>query len=366
MHEIIAREIREAGVISFERFMELALYCPVYGYYEKEGDNIGRAGDFFTSVSVGNVFGELLARQFADWLQAVQKRDSTNQNRTVQIVEAAAHRGRLAKDILGWIQQWRKELFAKLEYWIVEPSAHLHGKQQNALASFGEKTHWVSSLTELKKNREISGVIFSNELLDAMPVKRIGWDAGKKRWFEWGVSLQNEKFVWAKMPEVSRIRIQVSDLPDELLAVLPDGFTTEISPVAKNWWREAADILKTGKLVTLDYGCSAEELIIPERGQGTLRGYANHRVVENLLAEPGETDITAHVNFTAIQLAGESAGLKTEACISQEKFLTEIAAQTWRNPGNFPEWTPARLRQFQTLTHPEHLGRPFRVLIQSR
>jgi SAM-dependent MidA family methyltransferase len=260
-----------------------------------------------------------------------------------------------------------------LEYWIVEPSAHLRGKQQNALASFGEKVLWISSLAELKKNRKISGVVFSNELLDAMPVKRIGWDAAKKRWFEWGVSLQNEKSVWAKMPEISKSKfqvpsseVQVPNLPDELLNVLPDGFTMEISPAAESWWRAAAGILKIGKLLTIDYGCAAEELIIPERGDGTLRGYANHRVVEDLLTNPGETDITAHVNFSAIQQTGESVGLKTEAFISQEKFLTDIAAQTWKNPESFAAWTPARLRQFQTLTHPEHLGPPFRVLIQNR
>jgi SAM-dependent MidA family methyltransferase len=153
---------------------------------------------------------------------------------------------------------------------------------------------------------------------------------------------------------------------NELLHVLPDGFSVEISPAAAEWWQAAAKALGRGKLLTFDYGLTAEEILAPERAEGTLRGYYQHRPSHDVLAHPGEEDITAHVNFTAIQGAGESAGLETETFLTQSQFLTQIAARVWNEDSSFGEWTPERTRQFQTLTHPEHLGRSFRVLIQSR
>jgi SAM-dependent MidA family methyltransferase len=152
----------------------------------------------------------------------------------------------------------------------------------------------------------------------------------------------------------------------DLLEVLPEGFTIEVSPAAQQWWRQAAMALESGKLVAIDYGQTADELLLPERKEGTLRAYYRHRASSDVLARPGEQDITAHVNFTAIRTAGESAGLKTERYETQAQFLTDIAAQAWREEGSSGEWTRERRRQFQTLTHPEHLGRSFRVLVQSR
>src|SRR5207245_4088656 len=110
----------------------------------------------------------------------------------------------------------------------------------------------------------------------------------------------------------------------------------------------------------------AEDFFVPERKEGTSRAYYQHRLSSDALAHPGEQDLTAHVNFSALQAAGEAAGLKTEALLTQGQFLTEIAARIWERGAGFGEWSPERTRQFQTLTHPEHLGRPFRVLVQSR
>jgi SAM-dependent MidA family methyltransferase len=148
--------------------------------------------------------------------------------------------------------------------------------------------------------------------------------------------------------------------------MLPDGFTTEVCPAAEKWWRTASRLLACGKLLTFDYGLRAEEFFMPERKAGTVRGYHHHQPGNDVLAHPGDQDITAHVNFTAIRTAGESAGLRTEAFLPQAQFLTGIAARIWKDGALCGEWTPARTRQFQTLTHPEHLGRSFRVLVQSR
>ena len=151
----------------------------------------------------------------------------------------------------------------------------------------------------------------------------------------------------------------------ELLAVLPDGYTLEICPAAENWWREAAQVLGHGKLLTIDYGFSADEHFSPDRKHGTLRAYFRHHASDDLLANVGEQDLTAHVNFSAIQKVGEACGLTTEIFSKQAQFLTRILESAAKD-NSLGEWTPAQARQFQTLTHPEHLGRAFRVLVQSR
>ncbi len=340
--------------------MELALYCPDYGFYERDRDSVGRAGDFYTSVSVGALFGELLAFQFAGWLAKLQVPNSK-----FQIVEAGAHDGRLAKDVLGWLRARRPETFKALDYCIVEPSPRRQAWQRETFAEFSGQVRWVAGLADLGV---VNGVIFSNELLDAFPVHRLGWDAAEKRWFEWGVAVAGGEFIWARMPpaKIPNSEFRIPNLPHDLLEVLPDGFTTEICPAAETWWRSAAGVLQRGKLLTIDYGLTAEEFFHPRRQHGTLRTYRRHQVGMDVLENAGEQDITAHVNFTALQSAGEAAGLQTEVFATQAKFLTGIAGKIWRAPETFGGWTAAHTRQFQTLTHPEHLGRPFRALVQAR
>lgn len=375
--DIIRHEIAERGILSFARFMELALYCPKHGYYETNKDNPGRRGDFYTSVGTGELFGQLLAWQFAEWLQELQSAECG-----VQIVEAGAHDGKLAGDILAWMRSKRPELFEQVEYWIIEPSAQRQEWQRETLKDFIPRVRWFDAIRSISspnpkyeiRNPKINGVIFSNELLDALPVHRLGWDAAQKKWFEWGVALEGEKFIRAKVqnPESG---IQNPEWPAELLAVLPDGYTIETCPAAESWWREAAGVLGRGKLITIDYGFTADELFSPARPHGTLRAYLRHHASDDLLANVGEQDLTAHVNFSAIQKTGEAAGLSTESFQTQAQFLTQILARATKDdfPGgivasNLSEdgWTSAKARQFQTLTHPEHLGRAFRVLVQSK
>jgi SAM-dependent MidA family methyltransferase len=350
--EKISAQIYAEGTINFARFMELALYCPVYGFYAADKDTTGTRGDFYTSVSVGQLFGELLAFQFAEWLL---------ENNTQQIVEAGAHDGQLASDILTCLRLTRPEIFDRVQYWIVEPSLVRQQRQQRTLKGFLEKVRWVSNFA----NSEIQGIIFSNELLDAMPVHRCAWDAHKARWFEWGVALRGGQLEWARMePDpvlLSKLELQI---PQALARVLPDGFVVELSAAAEQWWFDAATALRQGKLLTFDYGLTWEEVLIPERTGGTLRAYHQHRVSHDVLALPGMQDITASVNFSVICAAGESAGLKTEPLITQAKFLTQIAARMWASsPGSISE---EKTRQFRTLTHPEHLGQHFRLLVQVR
>ena len=362
LFEIVCLETAQRGILPFARFMELALYCPEYGYYEQQKDNVGRRGDFITSVSTGELFGQLLAFQFAEWLEI----EARSQKPEVRIVEAGAHDGKLAKDILTWLQLQRPELFSQLEYCLIEPSPRRQEWQSETLKQFAPRVRWFTDFKNLKfktKKTKLTGIIFSNELLDAMPVHRFSWDATNKKWFEWGVAVDGEKFVWARMPRpVHNSRFTIHNL--QLESVLPDNYTIETSPAAENWWRAAAGILERGKLFTIDYGLTDDELFSPARTKGTLRAYFRHHPSDDLLANAGEQDLTAHVNFSAIQKAGEEAGLKTENFCTQPQFLTQILAKAQQDK-NFGEWNASRARQFQTLTHPEHLGRAFRILVQS-
>lgn len=359
--DIISSEIRDCGAISFARFMELALYCPKTGYYERNQDIVGRTGDFITSVSTGSLFGELLAWQFAEWLTAPGFRPPAPGNR-LTLVETGAHDGKLAADILGWLQAHRPELLNRLEYVIVEPSASRRPWQQDRLKSFAQ-TRWVDSLTELAPPHVgIHGILFSNELLDAFPVRRLGWSAPEKTWFEHGVTLQANQFVWCRLPHPVPAP---AGCPPELEAVLPDQYIIECSPSAEAWWQTAAGCLCQGKLLAIDYGFTTWEQFSPARTQGTLRAYQKHQVNRDLLAAPGSQDLTAHVNFSAIQKAGEQAGLQTDWYGTQPQWLTRILGDSLRQSGQ-TTLDPKQIRQFQTLTHPDHLGRAFKVLIQSR
>ncbi len=374
--QTIAREVRQHGVLPFARFMELALYCPLCGYYEQEADNVGRRGDFFTSVSVGSLFGELLAFQFAEWLSAFGTRGGPPTDGGIQVVEAGAHDGRLAQDIMGWLRLRRPDLFATLQYWIIEPSTRRQKWQRGRLREFQQQVRWFPDVASLlADHRVVNGIIFSNEFLDALPVRRLGWDARARTWFEWGVALAGDCFAWARLREgdaspemLVGLLKGVGLLPSaELLAVLPDDFTVEVCPVASQWWHAAARLLaRHGKLVTFDYGLEADEFFAAPRQNGTLRAYRQHCVSGDVLADPGGQDLTAHVNFTALRFAGETCGLTTDRLSTQAQFLVAIAQQAWREPQRFGGWDAERLRQFKTLTHPEHLGRSFRVLVQSR
>jgi SAM-dependent MidA family methyltransferase len=376
--EIISTEIKKRGAIPFEEFMRLALYCPVYGFYEKEKDTIGRNGDFYTSVSVGNLFGELLAIQFAEWLTQCQ-----SGTRPVQIVEAGAHRGHLARDILIWLRGHRPELFQSVQYWIIEPSSIRRKWQSATLAEFAGKVIWHSSISHLSSvasakedyapvlrsafgevGSHITGIIFGNELLDAMPVRRFGWDANKRAWFEWGVTLKAGRLVWTSLDGLTP-REPILPSNESLLAVLPNGFTVEKCHEAVAWWENAALTLERGRLMTFDYGMTIDEFIMPERKDGTLRSYYRHHATSDFLANPGDQDLTAHVNFSELIAAGEANGLKTERFETQAQFLTKIVSRSSRKEG-FDHWLGPRAGQFQALTHPEHLGRSFRVLVQSR
>ena len=350
----IRAEIEVFGFIPFTRFMELALYHPEWGYYERETSRIGCKGDFITSVSVGEAFGQLLASRFSKWLGDIDG--------PVRLVEAGAHDGTLAHDILAWLAEYSQSLFLRLKYTIIEPSKKRRDWQINRLAAFNSQVEWFDSMRDVPKVR---GVIFSNELLDAFPLHRISWSQSKRDWIEWGVSCRGEEFYWIAMESnISAWRSMLPSWPDSLLDVLPDRFFTELSPAAIQWWHFAACNLVEGKLVAFDYGHSPDEWPSPNQPKGTVRGYRGHQHVDDILANPGGQDLTAHANFQLIKKAGEEAGLATEQFTSQERFLNRSFADLVKESPQIGK--AIDLRQLQTLTHPAQMGQAFKVLLQSR
>ncbi len=350
---VIGEEIAARGAISVARFMELALYAPGIGYYETAGRRIGRAGDFYTSVSVGPLFGFLLAMRFADLCAGMDP---------VTFAEAAAHDGQLADDILSALERHRPGFLERLSYRILEPSAVRRAEQEVRLGRWGSRVRWASSWRELET--PVDGVIVANELLDAFPIHRHAWDAVSAAWMEEGVTAEGGRLVSCRAPAGELSSSPVPELPEELLRVLPDGFIVESCPAALEWWRSAAGHLGTGWLVTADYGFDEANALRPERANGTLRSYHRHRIADDILAHPGEQDLTAHVDFGAVVRAGEGVGLRTESMVAQGRWLGAIAVELLGRGGGEAIWLQSQTRALQTLTHPVHLGKAMRVLVQ--
>ncbi len=337
--------------------MELALYHETHGYYEKRSDQVGTAGDFITSVSVGDLFGRLLAFQFAEWFKKLDPSAPC-----FHLVEAGAHNGQLMLDVLSGLRTFAPETLEKIRCVIIEPSPRRREWQRETLSALRDRVCWCAGWNEVVEEiGPIYGVIYSNELLDAFPTRRFIWDADAGRWFELGVAAEADLLIWTRLAG----DVDPGVDPD-LFTHLPNGFIHETSPDAIQWWTEAAASLRSGRLLTIDYGARSEELLNPVRSNGTLRAYRDHTHVDNLLADPGEQDLTATVNWTAFQEAGERAGLASAEAVKQSSFLIRILEKAVQSHASDWQLSPKQIRQFHMLTHPEHLGRKFQALVQAK
>jgi SAM-dependent MidA family methyltransferase len=326
--EILRAEIAAHGPMSFRDFMARALYDPQFGYYASGRAKIGRKGDYFTSVSVGPLFGALLARQFAEiWEKLGRPVDFT-------LVEQGAHDGALAADVLAALPV---ECPARLI--IIEPTPHWRALQQAKLA--GRDVRWVESVEALEP---FVGIHYSNELLDAFPVHLVRQMDGM--WFERAVAVEGGQFVWSEVP-----------LSNERLREHVDGSspTREINLAALDWMKVLASKLTRGVVLAIDYGYTRVE---PPR-DGTLEAIASHRRVDPLAA-PGEADLTAHVDFTSLATASD---LDVLGFTDQHHFLIGLA-RLYFVEGERPD--PRDMRAFQTLSHPTMLGRSFKALALAR
>jgi SAM-dependent MidA family methyltransferase len=357
LEEIIRAEIRAAGPMRFDRFMELALYHPGSGYYAKTGgpSPIGRSGDFFTSVSVGPLFGRLLARQF---LQMWRLLGNPN---PFWIIEQGAHDGQLACDILEWCRAETPEFFDAIRYGIVQSSGAASIRQQcGPDAGLVSCMTWFENLAALAAERA-TGVFFSNELVDAFPVRSITYRSGQ--WLEQHITIEADALGWINRP------IEDAELAGAINALsLPavEGYTTEINLRACSWIGEVGRALDRGYVLTIDYGYPAPIYYAPFRLRGTLTAFVKHHGIDDVLAEPGLRDITAHVDFTALAQAGEKAGLTTLGFLDQQRFLMGVAHEELSGVGGPFVKIQENLGAWNTLTHPDHLGANFFALVQAK
>lgn len=335
------------GPLDFADFMAESLYHPQFGYYAQEPRQVGRSGDFFTSVSVGPLFGMLLARRFLTEWGALGKPGRW------RIIECGAHDGTLAADVLHELGRLAPDALQGLEYAIPEPLPRLQQAQQETLAAWPENFRSVTSTDELDP---LPGIVFGNELLDALPFHLV--ERGPDGWQTCRVADGEAGFIWEISPDVPApaLREALEKIGDHF----PVGYRAEVRTHFADFLAPLTRCLTRGLLLWPDYGFARPELYHPDRTRGTLRTFSKHRAAENPLATPGEIDITAHVDFTAVAEAALALGAVPTVFRNQGTWLTEIGRDWLLSQEGNPD--PALLRQFQTLTHPAHLGGSFHVL----
>jgi SAM-dependent MidA family methyltransferase len=306
--EEILREIHNSGGhITFVRFMDLALYHPRHGYYTSGRERIGRKGDYFTSVSVGPLFGRLLAKQFLKW------REELGNPTDFEVIEFGGHRGQLRDDVLAAVLDLRYRV----------------GEVGDALPD------------------SIVGCVFSNEFLDALPVHRVFGD--------------REVYVTASFKE------ELGPLSDARLLRLPEGYRSEFNLRALDWLTDVARRLKRGYVLTIDYGFESAEYFAPHHKDGHLQCYYRHTKSGNPYQHVGEQDITAHVEFTSLIELGKKFDLEPVSFTDQAHYLlqigeSEISEIATRTAGQFSQERAA----IHQLIHPELMGRTFKVLVQRK
>lgn len=315
----IRAEIEKRGPQSFAWFMQQALYHIDRGYYSSGRCAIGRKGDYFTNVSVGPVFGQLLAAQFVEMWERLGKIEK------FVIMEQGAHDGQFARDVLHCAQKRAPEFFAALRYRILEPFPVLQERQSRMLKPFRDKVEWFNSL------QPFTGIHFSNELLDAMPVRLI--TDGREKF----VALDGDKFVFVER--------QLDH----------DG---EFNYAALKWVDEVASKLQRGYVIAIDYGRTDDEL------QSNVQMRARHRNLDSPFEQIGHADITMHVDWTSISERAQKHGFRIAGFTDQYHFLTGIISELSRRGWNqsLLADSPKAKRELQTLLHPEILGRAFQVL----
>jgi SAM-dependent MidA family methyltransferase len=329
--------------------MEQALYHPQHGYYSSGRAKLGRQGDYFTNVSVGPMFGRLLAFQFAEMWEQLERPGSFT------IVEQGAHDGQFAHDVLRAISEFSPEFFKAVRYIIVEPSPVLRETQRTALSEFDQRIDWSDSLETIEP---FSGVHFSNELLDAMPVHTVRRTNGTQ-WMEKLVDWKDDQFAFVEAPvRDPRLNEQLNEFRD-----VPGEVELEINLATLDWVTAVSRKLERGFCLANDYGFVAPDFAAPQHRTGTLQCRAQHRVIDSPFDFIGNCDITAHVNWTAIARHAEKTGLTISGFTDQHHFLTGIIAV---HPEAAQSSDPGVRRQLQTLLHPEMMGRSFQALLLSR
>jgi SAM-dependent MidA family methyltransferase len=350
--------LRREGAMTFERYMGLCLYHPEHGYYTSGQDRSGVAGDYFTSPDLHPIFARLLARQAAEmW-------DLLGRPSRFSWVEMGAGRGLFAEDFLSFVKSALPDFAGALEYLVIEPGPRQRARLRERLAETGPPGA-VRVLENLEQLAPITGCFFSNELVDAFPVAVVTRASGHLR--EVYVTAQGDELC-EKLGAISNpaIAAAVARYANQL----QEGCRVEVNLMANQWMRSVAEKLLRGFVITIDYGDLAKYLYTDDRPQGTLLAYRRHWPSEDVFTAPGQTDLTTHVNFSALIDAGKEAGLDFTGFTSQQKLLLALGeanqfADLYDPGATEIEKLKARLK-LKRLVHPEAMGNIFKVLIQHR
>jgi len=325
----IAQEIAaRGGWISFARYMELALHEPGVGYYAGGAQKFGPGGDFVTAPELGDLFGKTIARGLHD---------------PERILELGAGSGKLAETLL-------EELHC--EYLILETSAALRERQRERL---GDRVTFLERLPE-----RFHGVILANEVADALPAHLVAWTGAGI--LERGVRLEGAAFAWEDRPASGQLLAEASKIE------VPVPYVSEIGLAARAWMRSLAQALEDGLILVIDYGFPGREYYHPQRAAGTLMCHYRHQAHADPFARPGEEDITAHVDFSALAGAARDSGAAVLGYATQAQFLvncgiTEVLEQA--NAENALHYAPIAA-QAQKLLSPAEMGELFKVLALGR
>lgn len=343
----IRAEIEAAGgAIDFARYMELSLYAPGLGYYASGAARFGEGGDFVTAPELSPLLAQCLARQYTEILDRLGGGD---------LLEAGAGSGRLAAELLSALERLGT---LPGRYLILELSPALRRRQAETLRRVAPhlagRVQWCEALPD----NGFRGVVFANELLDALPVARF-WVRGREI-VRLGVGWKDGGFVWREQPadEATVARIAPLDLLD--------GYTSEIGFHAEAWVRTLAERLEAGVMLLIDYGFPQRELYHPERRAGTLMCHYRHRAHDDPLILTGLQDITAHVDFTAIAEAGAEAGLELNGYTSQAAFLLALGIHELDAEAADARARLEHAQQVKKLTLPHEMGELFKVIALGR
>lgn len=346
---LIKNEIdQNDGAISFQRYMELALYAPGSGYYAAGSAKLGEEGDFVTAPEISSLFSQTLANAIMPAFDSDQI-----------ILEVGAGRGRMAADILVYLQQQNK---LPKEYWILELSADLRKRQKITIEAtvpeLVNRVKWLDTLPE-----KFSGVVLANELLDAMPVQL--FQKKENDINEINVVWQDDRFAFQfKSSFDERLVHRVKNIETELEKKFDSEYISEINFAAEDWIKSVAESLQQGVIIIIDYGFPRHEYYHVQRNQGTLMCHYRHRTHPDVFVYPGLQDITAHVDFTAMADAALESGMKVMGYTNQVSFLMgagllELAVL---NDESEVQQQMEQASQIKKLTLPHEMGELFKVI----
>ncbi len=405
LRQIIEQEIREHGPIPFSRYMQLCLYHPELGYYSRNAEQFGKAGDFYTSSDVHAVFGRLLARQFEEIWRALGSPGE------IEILELGPGRGLFAQDVLAWTEKKFPQLFQALHYSLAEQSPKLRDRLRSVLALFLESgkassvsenpaerlSHqrlmpWFSDISgsqpatpadapdsfyssaektakgaaapdnamiERTLGAEVPIIVFANEFFDALPVEIISSEGSLR------ISATDGRFVETWVPP-SAEELALLDR----YGVHPElGERVEVPLLAQRYMARLAASVGKGVIIAIDYGYTREEQLAG-RHRGTVMAYRQHSATPDPYEAPGEQDLTAHVNFTALSAAAEESGMQAQPLLTQSQFLMGIG-----EPNQFadafedcrvPQERAKVALQLKHLVTPAGMGESFHVLVATK